>query len=134
MDKVAHILLLVDDEAPIRQLAAMALENAGYVALQAHDPNEAAAIWSERRKEISLLLCDVFLPGLSGPELAAELVADRPDLAVVFMSGAGIDAAAPLSNLIGRRKFLQKPFTSSHLLEVVAEALNARGKSLAGKR
>jgi two-component system, cell cycle sensor histidine kinase and response regulator CckA len=115
-------ILLVEDEAIVRNLAARALARAGYRVLAAAAPGEAIALFEQHEAEIALLLTDVVMPEMHGPALARRLNAARPDLPVLFMSGysdsipadaAGTDNAA----------FLAKPFAPADLVSAVAELL-----------
>lgn len=80
-------ILLVEDEAAVRRMTARMLERAGYAVLAASTPSEARAIFETREAQISLLVTDIVMPGMHGPDLAERLVAQSPDLAVVFVSG-----------------------------------------------
>ncbi len=80
-------ILLVEDEAAVREVTREALEMAGYRVLEAGGPEAAMRIVSDPSAEIDLLLTDVVMPGMSGPELARHVSATRPGLVTIFMSG-----------------------------------------------
>ena len=80
-------ILLVEDEAAVRKMTAQMLERAGYTVLAASTPSEACAIFEAEQARINLLLTDIVMPEMHGPVLAERLVAQRPDLRVVFVSG-----------------------------------------------
>jgi len=115
-------ILLVEDEAAVRQLAAQILERAGYTVLAASTPSEACAIFEAEPARISLLLTDVVMPEMHGPVLARRLVAQRPDLPVVFVSG--YSDTMPVSESFGApMAFVPKPFTGSALIAAVQGTL-----------
>ncbi len=117
-------VLLVEDEAAISRLAERILRANGYRVLSASDASAAREMWLADRAEIGLLLSDITLPGISGPELARELVAEGGPMRMLFISGrlVGDPATPPLPP--GAR-FLPKPFSVASLLEAVRAALDA---------
>jgi two-component system cell cycle sensor histidine kinase/response regulator CckA len=117
-------VLLVEDDDMVRHLVRDALEREGYHVLDACGPVEARRLADHLKAPIELLVTDVVMPKGSGRELAEHLVARRPGLRVLYMSGytnSGIveDEVA----------FLQKPFTPGRLIETVREVLEGDGKS-----
>jgi PAS domain S-box-containing protein len=103
----APCVLVVDDERTVRDLACSALARAGYVPLAASDGAEALALWRERRCEIGLVLADIAMPRLDGPNLVAELHALDPTLPVLLMSG----------NTGGHPRFAEAASTAAGVLE-----------------
>lgn len=118
----ARRILVVDDEEMVRVFASMALEEEGYIVLQAGDASEAAYIWSREDGAIDLLLADISLPGQSGVELAENLRNLNPDLHVLFASGYEETAIAAGDVNTG---YLPKPYTVKSLLEAVRRHLPA---------
>jgi CheY-like chemotaxis protein len=119
-------ILLVEDEATVRELASRILRGAGYAVLDAANAEEALALSERAGSAVGLLLTDVVMPGMSGRELAEELARRRAFGAVVFMSGYTVDpliAGVRASTDCG---FLAKPFTPDDLLRTVREALDVR--------
>jgi PAS domain S-box-containing protein len=117
----AGTVLLVEDEATVRALAREILELHGHVVLEAADGAEAMAVAEAFEAPIDVMLTDVVLPQIPGPELADRLVAARPGLQVVFMSGY---AEKHLAGVEGRgARFLAKPFRPADLAACVSEAL-----------
>jgi CheY-like chemotaxis protein len=114
-------VLLVEDEAPIRMLLARTLETSGYTVLQANDGKEALEVAKGKMGPIELLVTDIVMPKLGGIDLAKELLALRPALRVLFLTGY-TDSAAPA--LDESKGFLQKPFTSRALLHEVRRLLD----------
>ncbi|MEO8431282.1 MAG: PAS domain S-box protein [Acidobacteriota bacterium] len=121
----SETILLVEDEEALGKLARRALEKQGYRVIEARSGIEARQIASVT-PSIDLLLTDIVMPGISGRELADELLASRPGLRVLFMSGYTDDAAVRQGILVPGMAFLQKPFTPSKLAHKVRETLAVR--------
>jgi two-component system, cell cycle sensor histidine kinase and response regulator CckA len=115
-------ILLVEDEDAVRTIISEVLRRQGYRVLEAATPTAAQDLFERHSAEIDLLLSDVVMPGMNGPALAQRLVAQRPDLRVLFISGYA-DASRPfhLSNV--HVDFLGKPFQPSVLAGRVREML-----------
>jgi PAS domain S-box-containing protein len=117
-------VLLVEDEAMVRELAREVLELQGHVVLEAADGAEALRVADAHGGAIDVLLTDVVLPQIPGPELADRLVAARPDLRVIFMSGY---PERHLASIEGHRAvFLAKPFRPADLAAGVAAEISRR--------
>ena len=117
-------VLLVEDETAVRNMTAQMLQRAGYRVLSAATPGQAFSLFDEHEHDIDLLVTDVVMPEMHGPVLAERLVARRPDLRVLFVSGYSdaMPASAVASNTVS---FLPKPFAPSRLVTAVAELLMA---------
>jgi CheY-like chemotaxis protein len=118
-------ILLVEDESAVRTLAGRMLEHVGYRVLSAASPADACALFDAHTRDVNVLVTDVVMPEMHGPALAQRLVAQRPDLRVLFMSG--YSDAIPEGTGTGRMAFLQKPFAGAHLVTAVERLLNATG-------
>ncbi len=116
-------ILLVEDEAALRHLVRLTLEEIGYTILEAEDGSSALALAAEHPDTIDLLLTDVVLPQKSGRKLAEELHAHRPQMRVLFMSGYMDDAVMRHGVLMAEMNFLSKPFSRSALASKVREVL-----------
>jgi CheY-like chemotaxis protein len=114
-------VLLVEDEDNVRKLARLALERHGYTVLCAEN-GRAALELADRHEAIDLLLTDVVMPEMRGPDLAAVLRARRPTLKVLFVSGYVQDADDRAG--ISEANFLLKPFTLSELAATVRAVLD----------
>ncbi|HEU4673257.1 MAG TPA: PAS domain S-box protein [Candidatus Limnocylindrales bacterium] len=116
-------ILVVDDEPSVLQLVSSVLSARGHVVIEA--PNAAAGLLAVDRHEgdVDLLVTDVVMPGMTGPDLAAEVRARRPSIRVLLVSGYS-EAAIALDDP-ARDDFLDKPFTPDELIARV-EALLAR--------
>ena len=117
-------ILLVEDEQVVRDLVGQVLQATGYGVLEATSGEQALQMSSAHRGPIHLLLADVVLPGLSGPEVAAQLVSTRPEMQVIYMSGYAPETIVRYGISEQHRLFLQKPFTPTTLLAHVREALD----------
>jgi len=115
-------ILVVDDEPILRNLAVKILSRSGYTALAAGEAEEAIAIF-EQHPEITLLLTDVVMPGLSGPALAKELTSRRPDLKVIFASGYTDDMVLRHGVDGATMEFLAKPYTFKELVARVEASM-----------
>ena len=119
-------ILLVEDEPAVRDLTRRCLEASGYKVLQASDAEEALEVAGKHAGGLDMLLTDVIMPGASGPDLARQLVAARPDLRVLFVSGYTDQAMASERILEPGAAFLQKPFTPDGLARKVRDVLDRR--------
>ena len=118
-------ILLVEDESAVRGLARLILEEARYDIVEARGGQEALELVERLGARFDLLLTDVVMPEVGGPELAARLRARRPDVKVVYMSGYA-DSALYKRGLAESDGFmLRKPFTPDVLVGKVEEALGA---------
>ena len=117
-------ILLVEDDAAVRQVTARMLRSRGYTVHIANGANEARALCTELGPKIDLLLSDVVMPETSGPKLAEELKLLHPKLRVLFMSGYS-GAAATRHGVLPAGGYLEKPFTASSLMNKVKEVIEA---------
>jgi CheY-like chemotaxis protein len=122
-------LLLVEDNDAVRELAVHALRKRGYTVYEARNAEEAIEWSTTSRIKPNLLVTDVVMPGLSGPNLAARLLQENPRLRVLYMSGYTDDATAVHGAFWGGVPLLQKPFTPAQLAERVRLALDATAGS-----
>jgi two-component system cell cycle sensor histidine kinase/response regulator CckA len=116
-------ILLVEDDPLVRELVRVLLEEFGYRVLVAESPEEAEAVCRDGAGPIDLLLADLVMPRLSGPELAERLAAIRPGLRVLFMSGYADEAVVRHGLITPGTPFVEKPFTEDALGRKVREAL-----------
>ncbi len=122
----ADTVLLVEDEVALRNLVQILLTEAGYHVLPASTSREALALGMAPGVTVDLLLTDVVMPGLSGPQLAAELIRRRPEVQVLYMSGYVGDALAEQGLDESAVTMIQKPFKPEQLLRLVRDTLDAR--------
>ena len=130
-----EIILIVEDDAFVRGLAAEILGECGYHVLVAPDGDEAIRLATGYSGPIDLVLTDVILPGMNGRQVVERLTQSRPDLCVLFMSGytddviARASAAGRTGALASGLRFLQKPFTLESLASGVREALQSGSRA-----
>jgi CheY-like chemotaxis protein len=125
----AGTILLVEDERSVRTLARRILEARGYTVLEAEDGGSAEQLSLGHQGPIDLLLTDVVMPELSGPELAERLLPQRPETRVLYTSGYTDHAILRAAVWESGANFLQKPFTPESLVQKVQEILDAQGPS-----
>jgi PAS domain S-box-containing protein len=116
-------VLLVEDEEGLRALAAKVLAANGYRVLEAADAAEAFEVDQRHEGRVDLLLTDVVMPGLSGRELADRLLARRPDMRVLYVSGYPEETLGQENVIVEGTAFLQKPFTPSTLIRKIESVL-----------
>ena len=121
----SETVLLVEDEDAVRTLTRMILSRAGYRVIEAVDSVEAEAVHLASAGTIALMISDVVLPGLSGPELFRRLSLRDDLLKVLYMSGYTDDAVFRTGRLQPGVAFIQKPFTADGIRRKVREVLDS---------
>jgi signal transduction histidine kinase/ActR/RegA family two-component response regulator len=123
-------VLVVEDEPAVLNLAAVSLESRGFNVLTAPGPEEALKVFQRYSDTINVLLTDVMMPEMNGPEMAAVIRSMRPDLPVVFMSGYANENvnAIDLSNQLNR--CIMKPFSPDDLARVITSCCNPTGTAV----
>jgi CheY-like chemotaxis protein len=116
-------ILLVEDEAAVRELTRRMLVDSGYAVIVSSDAGDALRLRKSELEGVDLLLTDVVMPGLSGPELAEHLVKRQPGLKVLYLSGYTDHPLIGQQVLSDRESFLQKPFTQAQLLKTVQRVM-----------
>ncbi|MGR3493497.1 MAG: ATP-binding protein [Shimia sp.] len=119
-----HVVLIVEDEAPVRACSARVLRLKGYHVLEAESGEAALEIVKGYDGPIDAFVSDVIMPGLDGPAWVAEARAHFPDVGVIFMSGYARDAFADRGREVATAKFLAKPFSLSDLVEAVRDVVD----------
>jgi PAS domain S-box-containing protein len=117
-------VLLVEDEPAVREMTQAALQRHGYTVLPAASGDEAIRIARANHGVINVVLTDVVMPGMSGPELVEQLRDEFPDIAALFMSGYTSDAMLRHGIESGETDFLQKPFSTSALAAKLRQVLD----------
>ncbi len=117
-------VLIVEDEEHVRNLAARAFRDAGYSVQCVADGSEAIALLGERTHPIDLLVTDLVMPKLNGPEVAQEIRSMYPSVKLLFMSGYAGDTAGRLRRSMPDVPILQKPFTARALVRKAREVLD----------
>jgi two-component system, cell cycle sensor histidine kinase and response regulator CckA len=121
----AGTVLVVEDEKPVLHIVKRVLERLGYTVLVADDPADAVALAEGSSRPIDLLLTDVVMPGMSGPEVFERIRRSRPEVRCLFMSGYPAEEITR-HDLGPAVKFLAKPFSLDGLAGKVREALPGR--------
>ncbi len=119
-------ILLVEDEPAVLSLTQKMLERDGYTVLAANTPADALQLAGRNDGAIHLLMTDVIMPGMNGNELAQSLLALRPQIKVLYISGYPANAIANLGVLDAGVHFLQKPFIKKDLSAKVREVLDQK--------
>jgi DNA-binding NtrC family response regulator len=117
-------VLLVEDEAGVRQLSKRILDNAGYRVLEAANSDDAQRLFAEHGDSIDLVVTDVIMPGCGGPELLRRLQVQSPALKVLYMSGYTEQSAVQKEEIDRGLPFVQKPFTAVEFVRQVRAALD----------
>jgi len=122
----SETILVVEDELALRELTCLLLQEAGYTVLESTGVEDALATAKDSQRKIDLLLTDIVMPRLDGRELANQLVALRPNLKVLYMSGYTDDVIDHRGLLKQTTVLVQKPFTKAKLLRKVRETLDSQ--------
>ena len=118
-------LLLVEDEASVRQASRQFLTRSGYTVLEATDGEDGLRASREHAGPIHLMITDVVMPRMGGPQLAERLADERPEMKVLFVSGYAENTVLQHGTVDVTTRFLQKPFSSKALARKVRELLGA---------
>jgi CheY-like chemotaxis protein len=109
----------------VRRAASAILRRAGYTLLEAPNGTDALSILDSHPTGVDLLLTDVVMPGMSGPDLARRVADIRPEIRVLYMSGYTANIIGRGGNIDAGVAFLDKPFTPEDLLEKVRAVLES---------
>lgn len=117
-------ILLVEDEIPVRTFSSRALQNKGYEVFEADSGEQGLQIIEKYEGRISVIITDVMMPGMTGPDMVEQIHATYPHIPVIFISGYGEDAF--MSSYGSKRSFnfLPKPFTLNQLAQKVKEVMS----------
>ncbi len=118
------VVLLVEDEAPVRAFASRALRMRGYTVLEAESAEEALKTLQDPTLEVDIFVTDVVMPGMDGPSWVREALLTRPDVRVIFVSGYAEDCLSEGQARIPNSVFLPKPFSLNDLTTTVQGQLH----------
>jgi CheY-like chemotaxis protein len=121
--------LVAEDEAAVRQLAVRVLESAGYRVLVTSNGEEAVRLFAEHASTVDLVLLDVVMPRMGGPEAYERMARLQPALPVVLCSGYSGPAPDIGPDLTEQPGLLAKPYTPEELLRRIRDLLEERGRS-----
>ncbi len=123
--KGAQMVLVVEDHPSVRDVMMRVLQDGGFDAVGAKGPNEALAL-AHGCEPIELLVVDVVLPGMNGPELAGRIRELHPDASVLFVSGYGLEELRDRGVHVIDGQLLEKPFAPAALVDAVHGTLAER--------
>ncbi|MEE4187262.1 MAG: ATP-binding protein [Roseobacter sp.] len=118
------VILLVEDEAPVRAFASRALRLRGYTVLEADSAESALKTLEDQSLSVDVFVTDVVMPGMDGPSWVRKALKTRPDVRVVFVSGYAEDSFGEAQMKIPNSVFLPKPFSLNDLTETVHQQLH----------
>lgn len=113
------VVLLVEDEAPVRAFASRALRMRGYTVLEAENAEEALKTLEDPGLEVDIFVTDVVMPGMDGPSWVKQALETRPNVRVIFVSGYAEDYLSETQARIPNSVFLPKPFSLTDLTTTV---------------
>ncbi|MEO8358905.1 MAG: PAS domain S-box protein [Vicinamibacteria bacterium] len=120
-----ELILLVDDEKGIRDIAVKTLTRFGYRVLEASNGAEGVRLYVQNQKEIALVFTDVSMPIMDGTALIAALKASDPEVRILVASGLPSNLGAIKAMETGARQFISKPYTAEKLLEMIYKELHS---------
>jgi PleD family two-component response regulator len=118
-------ILIVDDDDQVREYIRVCLAPLGYDILEARFNSEALLLSQRHEGPIHLIIADVLMPGMCGPEFAAKVMAVRPEMKVLYVSGGSSEAVEGKLLKMRTSAFLQKPFEGDALLMTVRKVLQS---------
>ncbi len=116
-------ILVVEDEDPVRFVLTEVLEGEGYIVLATGGGEEALRVFADR-PEVDLVVTDVAMPGMTGPQMVEAIRASRPDMRVILLSGYADETTRQGTRTDERTRYVQKPFGVDELAEVVRGMLD----------
>ncbi len=114
-----ELILVVDDEAPIREITKAALEAYNYQVITASDGIEAISLYTQHKDEISVVLTDMMMPSLNGQAAIRILQKINPQIKIIAVSGLASNDKVALAAGVGVKAFLSKPYTAMELLNTI---------------
>jgi two-component system cell cycle sensor histidine kinase/response regulator CckA len=118
------VVLLVEDEAPVRAFASRALRMRGYTVFEAGTAEDALHILEDDALSVDIFVTDVVMPGMDGPSWVRKALEQRPGVRVVFVSGYAEDVFGEGREAIPNSVFLPKPFSLSELTGTIKQQLH----------
>ena len=118
-----ELVLVIDDEAAVRQITRQTLEAFGYRVLLASEGVEATTIYATRQQEIDVVLTDMMMPLMDGPTTIMVLLRMKPELRIIAASGLNANGMVAKATSAGVKHFIPKPYTAETLLKTLREVL-----------
>jgi two-component system cell cycle sensor histidine kinase/response regulator CckA len=119
-----ELVLVVDDEAALRQVTRRTLERFGYRAIGAADGAGALAMYATQQDAIAVVLMDMMMPAMDGSAIIHGLLRIRPEVRIIAASG--LSTNGPVARAAGAKHFLPKPYTTPTLLKALRQVLHGR--------
>ncbi len=119
-----EMILLVDDDTCLAELGREVLESLGYRVIVAHNGIEALDLYKARAARYDLVITDYMMPGLTGTQLASNLLGIRPEQPIMLFTGYSESVTAEVAAAMGIRKFVEKPITREDLAKAIRECLD----------
>jgi PAS domain S-box-containing protein len=128
----AGSVLLVEDDSAVRDFTAEAIQSAGYDVVTAANGAEGVALClGENRRDFDLIVSDVIMPVMNGPAMVRKVLAEKPDQAIIFISGYADTHLESQGVLDEDTILIHKPFSTKFLLQSIQKAISKQGKSIA---
>ena len=124
LQKGNETILLVEDDDMVRNLIRLILEKNGYTVLEAGNAEKVTFLCKQHKGKINIMVSDVIMPKISGPQLFKKVAPLRPDMKVLYMSGYTDEAIVRHGVLEAGINFIQKPFTPDSIIRKIHEVLN----------
>jgi len=121
-----ELVLVVDDEAAIREITKTSLQTYKYRVMTASDGIEAIALYTEHQAEISIVLIDMMMPGMNGPTTIRSLQKINPQVKIIAVSGLATSDKLNEAAMMGIKTFLYKPYTANELLTTIKKVLQGK--------
>ena len=118
-----ELILVVDDEAAVRQITRQTLEAFGYRVVSASDGVEGASVYAKHREEIAIVLTDMMMPLMDGPTMIQVLLRMNPKVRIIAASGLNANGMVAKATHAGIKHFIPKPYTAETLLKTLREVL-----------
>lgn len=123
-DAASATILVVEDDPAVRRLTAGILKREGYSVIESESPQDSIDKASRHTEPLSLVIADVIMPGMKGPEVVKAIHANHPEATVLYMSGYTDNVFSREQHVENAAHFIQKPFTANSLLEKVGSILH----------
>jgi two-component system, cell cycle sensor histidine kinase and response regulator CckA len=122
-------ILVVEDNSPVRKVLRLGLEKHGFHVLEASHPREAIEISASHRGKLDVLVTDVIMPEMHGPELARAILKDHPDVAIIYITASDATVRSNEDWTDGPLRLIQKPFRIKDLASQLRGVLDSKAAS-----
>lgn len=122
-ERLRKTVLVIEDEHQMRTLLVLMLEEAGWRVLEAADGSEATHVWKRECANVDLIIADVWLPGVSGPDLVSFLRKESQQVKALFVSGMNPEFNPHIKKLTRNAEVVAKPFSKKALVAAMERAL-----------